>query len=103
MYKLMKDGVCLGRAEIPTYVKLAGNGCFNLCTEPEAAGIVYNGSVYHLLGRAELPGCESVMLETSDAGNELNEIYATMSDTDAMAVEHEYRLTLMELGLTESE
>ena len=68
MYRIVKDGTELALIEAPNYVRRAGNGCFVLCREEEAAGIAYNGTVYHLLGREELEETESVILEAADAG-----------------------------------
>ena len=71
MYRIVKDGTELALIEAPNYVRRAGNGCFVLCREEEAAGIAYNGTVYHLLGREELEETESVILEAADAGAEI--------------------------------
>ena len=71
MYRIVKDGAELALIEAPSYVRQAGNGCFVLCQEAEAAGIAYNGTVYHLLGREILEGAESVILEAADAGVEI--------------------------------
>ena len=71
MYRIVKDGAELALIEAPNYVRRAGNGCFVLCQEAEAAGIAYNGTVYHLLGREDLEGAESVILEAADAGAEI--------------------------------
>ena len=65
MYRIVKDGAELALIEAPSYVRQAGNGCFVLCQEAEAAGIAHNGTVYHLLGREALEGAESVILEKS--------------------------------------
>lgn len=71
MYRIVKDGAALALIEAPTYVRQAGNGCFVLCQEAEAVGIAYGGAVYHLLGREDLEGAESVILEAVDAGAEI--------------------------------
>ena len=71
MYRIVKDGAELALIEAPSYVRQAGNGCFVLCQEAEAAGIAHNGTVYHLLGREALEGAESVILEAADAGAEI--------------------------------
>ena len=71
MYRIVKDGTELALIEAPSYVRQARNGCFVLCQEAEAAGIAYNGTVYHLLGREILEGAESVILEVADAGVEI--------------------------------
>ena len=71
MFKIIKDGTSLGMTEAPTYVRQAENGCFVLCQEGQATGIAYGGTVYHLLGREALEGAESVILEDTDAGAEI--------------------------------
>lgn len=85
MFKIIKanDGESLGMTEAPTYIKKADNGCYNLCPEPsEAPGIVYGGVVYHLLGRPELDGAaDTVVLEETDAGEELTEAKAATAQS----------------------
>lgn len=74
MYRIIKDGASIGMTEAPNYIKQAANGCFNLCPEPEASGIVFAGTVYHLLDREEIDGAETVTLEETDAGTEIIEV-----------------------------
>ena len=72
MFKILKDGAQIGMTEAPNYIKLAPNGCYNLCPEPEAQGIVFSGTVYQLIGREEMEGSlDTVSLEETDAGNEI--------------------------------
>lgn len=73
MYKIIRDGATIGMTEAPTYIKRHENGCFVLCPDPEASGITFEGTAYHLLGREELEGVASVMLEETDAGREISE------------------------------
>lgn len=103
MYKITKDGVRLGMTERPTYIRKAPNGCLVLCPENEATGIVWEGTPLHLLGRDELEGMETVMLEEVDSGPDLYLAADALSDIDAMNVDHEYRLTLVSLGLATSD
>ena len=49
MFRIIKDGVSVGMTETPNYIKQQENGCFALCPEPEASGIVFEGTVYRLL------------------------------------------------------
>ena len=71
MFRIRKDGVSLGMTEAPNYIKQTKNGSYNLCPEPEAAGIVFEGKVYHLWDRPALEGVDTVMLEETDAGGEI--------------------------------
>ena len=102
MFRIIKNGVNIGMTETPTYIKQAENGCYILCPEQEASGIAFAGAPYHLLGReaseamAEL---ETVMLEETDAGPMIAESHQLSSDIDGLTVDHEYRITLLELGL----
>lgn len=80
MYQIKKDGVAVAMTERPTYIKRQENGCFGLCSEAEAEGIAHEGTVYHLLGRPDLDGAETVMLEETDVGGTLGEIQAAVDD-----------------------
>lgn len=101
MLKIIKDGTCLGMTEAANYIRQAKNGCYVLCPEPEASGIAFAGTTYHLLGRDGMEDQDTVMLEETDAGAEIQAAKVAAADTDGMIVDQEYRLTLLELGLTE--
>jgi len=91
--------------EAPTYIKQAENGCYILCPEPEASGIAFAGAPYRLLGREAPEGMDSletVMLDETDAGPMIAAAHELSSDIDGLTVDHEYRLTLLELGLVGS-
>lgn len=80
------------------------NGCFITCPEPEASGIVFGGKPYQLLGHEAMESdeeLETVMLETADSGAILSQYQQLAADSDALSVDHEYRLTLLELGVSE--
>lgn len=104
MYRITNtsDGKSLGMTEAPTYIKQAENGCYILCPEPEASGIAFAGNPYRLLGREAPEGMEeldAVMLEETDAGPMVAAAHELSADFDGLAVDHEYRITLIELGL----
>ncbi len=105
MYNLIltKDGRSLGMTEAPTYIKQAENGCYVLCQEPEASGIVFDSVIYHLLDREPLDGAETVVLVKVDAGQALTQTQAALSDADMLNVDQEYRLTLLGLGIQEAD
>lgn len=99
MFRISKDGASLGMTEAPNYIKQTENGCYNLCPEPEASGIVFEGKVYHLLDRPTLEGVDTVMLEETDAGTEIVKateaggiMFVTMTEAgqidDTTAAEH---------------
>ena len=96
------NGERLGMTEAPTYIKQAENGCYILCPEPEASGIAFAGTPYHLLGREApegMSGLETVMVDETDAGPMVAAAHELSSDIDGLTVDHEYRLTMLELGL----
>ena len=101
MYKIIQDGVTIAMTDAPIFIKMQDNGCYALCTQKDATGIVSGGVVYQLLGNILDGAAETVMLEEMDAGAELNKTAATTADIDAIVVDQEYRLTILELGLTE--
>ena len=101
MFRITQNGVSIGMTEAPNYIKQTDNGCYVLCPEPEASGIVFAGTPYRLLGRDGMEGAETVMLEETDAGMELLAVKQQAEDADGMMVDQEYRLTLLELGLSE--
>ena len=102
MYKITRDGATLAMTEAPTYIKQAENGCLILCTEEEAQGVANAGTPYNLLNRQPMEGVEiTVALEEADAGEMLASITQATADTDAMNVDQELRLTMLELGLAD--
>ena len=99
MFRITKSGAVIGMTETPNYIKQQENGCFALCPEPLASGIVFEGAVYHLMGREALDGVETVMLEETDAGMEITKatetggiMFVTMAEAgnidDVTAAEH---------------
>lgn len=71
MFRIIKAGAGIGLTENLNYIKKAENGCYVLCPEPDASGIVFEGVAYHLLGRAAMNELETVSLEQTDAGSEI--------------------------------
>ncbi len=99
MFRITKGGVTVGMTESPNYIRQQENGCFALCPEPLASGVVFEGTVYHLMGRDALEGAETVLLEETDAGMEITKatetggiMFVTMAEAgsidDVTAAEH---------------
>ena len=66
------------------------------------SGISYAGTPYHLLDRDPMgDDLESVMLEQTDIGSWVTETQTAIEDADALNVDQAYRLTLLELGITD--
>ena len=62
----------------------------------------YAGTPYHLLDRDPMgDDLESVMLEQTDIGSWVTETQTAIEDADALNVDQAYRLTLLELGITD--
>lgn len=97
------DGTVLALTEDVTYIKKADNGCYILCPEPDASGISYAGTPYHLFGRKPLDDAESVILEPTDIGGWIMEAKAAIEDADEMNVDQAYRLTLLELNVSDTD
>ena len=106
MFKIIKasDGTVLALTEDVTYIKKADNGCYILCPEPDASGISYAGTPYQLLDRDPMgDDLESVMLEPTDICGWIMEAKATIEDADEMNVDQAYRLTLLELNVSDTD
>lgn len=97
------DGTVLALTEDVTYIKKADNGCYILCPEPDASGISYAGTPYHLFGRKPLDDAESVILEPTDIGGWIMEAKVAIEDADDMNVDQAYRLTLLELNVSDTD
>ena len=54
------EGVFVGTQVTAVYIRLLDNGYYGLCDEKEAQGVVINGQPFHLEGREELEGLETV-------------------------------------------
>lgn len=102
MFRIIKAGAGIGLTENLNYIKKAENGCYILCPEHDASGIVFEGVAYHLLGRAAMDELETVSLEQADAGTEISKAKSAVEDADTLNVDQEYRLTLLELGVSEN-
>ena len=98
------DGTVLALTEDVTYIKKADNGCYILCPEPDASGISYAGTPYQLLDRDPMgDDLESVMLEQTDIGSWVTETQTAIEDADALNVDQAYRLTLLELNVSDTD
>ena len=114
MFRLINDAGCIGMTEKPTYIRPStheGNNSYVLCPEPEASGIVFEGTIYRLCGR-EMPGVtESVMLVPTDAGAELGgtnasveTLKADLATTDETAIElYEGQLAQQEINAAQDD
>ena len=79
--------------EHANYIRVHKNGVYLLTDVNHAEGVAYHSTPYLFKDGAQV--CEV------DKGADILETEKTVSDNDAMNVDQEYRLTLLELGLTE--
>lgn len=93
MYKIITNTDETHLTEKPTFIRKHENGCFVLTDVNHAEGVAYHGTPYLFADGAI---CYEV-----DKGADILETEKTVSDNDAMSVDQEYRLTLLELGLVE--
>ena len=75
------------------YIRVHKSGVYLLTDVNHAEGVAHHGTPYLFKDGAIC--CEV------DKGADILETEKTVSDNDAMNVDQEYRLTLLELGLTE--
>lgn len=105
MYEIIKnDGTntSLGLIDQPNFVSLQNNGCFTLTDEKLAQGVAINGVVYQIYGKKKLEGNHpEVIVVKRNSGDLITSINEIQSNTDEIIVDQEYRLTLLELGVTE--
>lgn len=68
MYRIVKETDTLATVTALSWVRLQDNGCYALCDEDIAQGIVVDGTVYHVAGKPDLTGAETVAIgEISEA------------------------------------
>ena len=93
MYKIITPAGEPILTEKVNYIRVHRNGVYLLTDVNHAEGVAYHGTPYLF---ADGTICCEV-----DKGADILETEKTVSDNDAMNVDQEYRLTLLELGLTE--
>lgn len=101
MYKIVKDGKTVAITEKLNFIKQSESGVFVGCSEREAQGVAVKNTPYNLFGRGGMNGCETVAVLEVDGGACIHTGDESQNETDALIVDHEYRLTLIELGVTE--
>ena len=93
MYKIITPAGEPILTEKVNYIRVHRNGVYLLTDVNHAEGVAYHGTPYLFADGAI---CYEV-----DKGADILETEKTVSDNDAMSVDQEYRLTLLELGLVE--
>ena len=93
MYRITTPSGASILTEKVNYIRVHRNGVYLLTDVNHAEGVAYHGTPYLFKDGAMV--CEV------DKGADILETERTVSDNDAMSVDQEYRLTLLELGLVE--
>ena len=93
MYRIITPTGETFLTEKVNYIRVHKNGVYLLTDVNHAEGVAYHGTPYLFSDGAQV--CEV------DAGETLVSTQQSVVDADTMNVDHEYRLTLLELGLTE--
>ena len=93
MYRIITPTGETFLTEKVNYIRVHKNGVYLLTDVNHAEGVAYHGTPYLFSDGAQV--CEV------DVGETLASTQQSMVDADSMNVDQEYRLTLLELGLTE--
>ena len=67
------------------------NACYGLTIEDNAQGIALNGTVYHVNGKPDLNGAETVSIEEVDDGIYANSLTALLSDPNDLRNSEQFR------------
>lgn len=105
MYKIVdaKTGQIYGAVETVTYIKISDNGTYIVASPDEAVGVAFNSNPYNLIGHDEISGAKTIVPIEFNSGDDIFKLNQAADDNDEMSVDMEYRLTMLELGLNETE
>lgn len=101
MYRIIKNGEEIAITEKLNFIRQTTAGVFVSCTEREAQGVAVKNTAYNLVGREAMANCETVAIIEVDGGAHIQTGETSQTEADALIVDHEYRLTLLEMGVTE--
>ena len=101
MYKIIKNGEQIAITEKLNFIKQAKNGVFYKCDEKEAQGVAINNTPYNIFGREPMAVNDTVIIIEVDGGQCIQNGDENQHETDTLVVDHEYRLTLLEMGVIE--
>lgn len=91
MYKIQTPTGETFLTEKPNFIRVHSNGCYILTERNKAEGIAYHGTPY--LWK------DGALCYEIDKGEDILATEQTVADNDALSIDHEYRLTLLELGV----
>lgn len=97
-----RNNEVIGATSKPNYITQSDTGAFILVDKRAARGIAFEGSPYNLLGETPMERTVGTVYVTEeDDGAAIFQGAKAQADADALSVDHEFRLTAIELGLTE--
>lgn len=105
MYRIVSitTGAEIGVVDAVRYIKVGSSGSYTPAASEDATGVAVNGVAYDLMGHDEVKGADTVLVAEFDGGALVRSLGEVVEDADAMNVDQEYRLTLLELGLSETD
>ena len=103
MYRIIKtDGTEVGCTDSVLYIKVAKNGCYIQCEQPEAVGVAYQSTAYNLSGHSEIAGADQVIMVKQDGGRRIQDLESVNADLTEAACNLLYEFDKLKLGVTES-
>lgn len=111
MYMITNSTGTIGYTDSPEWCYKLSSGSPQVVRDrSQATGVIYQGTVYNLPGHSDFEDAETATVSEIDSGRALTELLgkvtqaaADADDRDELLVDQEYRLTLLELGLNETE
>jgi hypothetical protein len=100
MYKIIKNDRTIAFVDNPVFIRQLANGNYSPTDKLTATGIVVNDTIYAFNGNI-LDNKEDVSIIEINNGEKFYELENTQNETDAIIVDQEYRITLLELGVSE--
>lgn len=93
MYRITTPSGETFLTEKPNFIRVHSNGVYILTDQARAEGVAHHGTPYLWKDGAI---CYEV-----DSGDSVADLLKVATDVDALSIDHEYRLTLLELGIAE--
>lgn len=94
----------IGITSNPNYITQSDNGSFVLVDKRAARGVAFEGSPYNLLGEKPMDrAVGTVYLVEKDEGDAIFQSSQAQADSDALSVDHELRITMLEMGVNTDE
>ena len=99
MYEFFLNNKSFISLHSPTFICKQKNGYFTLCDEAQAQGVVINNVTYHIHSKPDIGEFSTVVMQKISEDVNQTEEMQVQSDIDGITVDHELRITMLELGL----